>query len=758
MIRSRDPLRPPWSPAALFLFSLGLWCGYRSWNVLVGSHFLRPAATGTGLLAAAGLVVLAGLPAAIAFGALPRRWIPVALAVQAALAFGPYPFVGAPWWSASALVVTSLLLTVGHRWAWLPVGLVVAAEFLARMAWGHDRSPAFAAYSAMVTLTVGTAFFAMARLTRYADELRATRAELAPLEVARERLRIARGLDAALGRRLALILTLARSSRPGAFGGAGRIVEVARDALEEVRAVSADQRERTLDDEVEAARAVLEAAGVVVAVDAPPLGLAAAEDAALAALLRRTVVAVLRQEPPERCSIELTAPAGLAVSFDGASADLADALQGPAARLGELGGRLGTTPSSVRASVPARRPRGARVSGMAPWLAWFVLLLFEIDHVGTTLLALYDGAPDPAGVGWAGYAVACTFLPLVGPLQLWHVYPRENGAPPRALWASLCLQILLLGTAFVVIGPKLTPSYMGLVAGVVLFHVRPPWSWGTAALLVGFPLLNGILRGTGWAWALSNLVPIVQFAILVYVLCRLPVAIAALAEARREVARMAVVRERLRIARDVHDLMGFQLSAIVLKAELAARLADRDPGAARARLDELAALAEEALVSVRSIARVRASLSLRAEVETARSMLEAAGIEVRVDTGEPPPGEAPPGVDVVEAPPCVDASAAAIVLREAATNIVRHGRDARECAIEISVGPDGLRLSVSNDGAVPPGRGGGAPGPGRGGSGLANLRARSAEAGGTLEVRREGDRFTLIAEFPAHPASALSAV
>ncbi|MEV4253166.1 histidine kinase, partial [Spirillospora sp. NPDC049652] len=672
-------------PTVLFLVCLALWCCYRAWNLLVGSDFIRPVEILPGLLATAGAVVLTGLTAAIAFGALPRRWAPAALALQTVLAFWPYVLTGEAWWAASALVVTSLLLVLDGGWGRLLAGLVVAAEFLVQAVWRNPHRPVFAVYCAMVTLTVGLAFFAMARLTRYAAELRATRAELAPLEVARERLRIARGLDAALGERLALVLALARAARSGQDAGTptgqdagtptgqdagarpragtdaaadrtARIVEVARTALAEVRTVAADQRERSLDDEVEAARSVLEAAGVAVAVEASPLRLPAAEDAALAALLHQTVVAVLRAEPPARCSIALDAPGVLTVSFPGSTIDLRDALQGPAERIAEVGGRIETTPSSVRASVPARPRRDGRESGTAPWLAWFVLLAFEIDHIGTTLVALYDGGSDLVGITWARYPAAFAVLPLVAVLQLRHVFPREDGAPPPALRTSLLLQIGLLAAAFLVIGPKMPTSYGALAAGVVLFHGRPPWSWGTAAVLVGLPVLRGYQVGAGWAWALSNLSNAVMVVIMVYVLCRLPVAIAALAEARRKVARMAVVEERLRIARDVHDLMGFQLSALVVKGELAGRLADRDPDAARTQLDELVTLAEEALASVRSIARVRASLSLPAEIGTARSMLTAAGIEVRVDADDPPPG--------------VEASAAAVVLREAVTNIV----------------------------------------------------------------------------------------
>jgi signal transduction histidine kinase len=215
-------------------------------------------------------------------------------------------------------------------------------------------------------------------------------------------------------------------------------------------------------------------------------------------------------------------------------------------------------------------------------------------------------------------------------------------------------------------------------------------------------------------------------------LCRLPLAAEQLVVARRELARLAVLRERLRIARDTHDLLGFQLSAIALKAELAGRLADTDPGTARVRLAEAGRVAEEALNSLRSITVEPTGLSFAEEVESARSVLAAAGIGVAVDV------HATPGPSV-ESP-------LAIVLREAVTNVVRHS-DATTCDIETRSVPGGIRLRVTNDGVRP-----GAP-DATAGNGLANLLARTRETGGDLTVDRQGDRFTLVAEVQSQPAS-----
>jgi two-component system sensor histidine kinase DesK len=107
-------------------------------------------------------------------------------------------------------------------------------------------------------------------------------------------------------------------------------------------------------------------------------------------------------------------------------------------------------------------------------------------------------------------------------------------------------------------------------------------------------------------------------------------------------------------------------------------------------------------------------------------MLSAAGIETRIDLSSTDAG-----------------SLLAIVLREAVTNVVRHAH-ARICEIDTSLAAGSVRLRVFNDGAF-------AEAATRRGTGLANLRSRVEEAGGRLTVRREDDRFTLIAELPATP-------
>jgi two-component system, NarL family, sensor histidine kinase DesK len=204
---------------------------------------------------------------------------------------------------------------------------------------------------------------------------------------------------------------------------------------------------------------------------------------------------------------------------------------------------------------------------------------------------------------------------------------------------------------------------------------------------------------------------------------------------RGEVAQMAAVRERMRVARDVHDLLGLGLSAIALKADLVGMLIGRDDARAAAEIGELGRACAAARADIRLVTGNGQQLSLIGELPPARQILASAGVQVQVGVCA---GPLSAGVDQV----------LAVVLREAVTNILRHAA-ATSCTIEASASGGAVRLAVRNDGvaggAGPPG--GGAPAQ-PGGSGLANLATRVQAASGRLASHRAGGRFELIAEIP----------
>ncbi|MFD5098724.1 sensor histidine kinase [Streptomyces albidochromogenes] len=201
--------------------------------------------------------------------------------------------------------------------------------------------------------------------------------------------------------------------------------------------------------------------------------------------------------------------------------------------------------------------------------------------------------------------------------------------------------------------------------------------------------------------------------------------------ARDVSARLAVAEERLRFGRDMHDVMGRNLAVIALKSELAVQLARRGRPEAAEQMAEVQRIAQESQREVREVVRGYRAADLPAELEGARGVLSAAGIDCVMDRGRPGV-ELPPGVQ----------SALGWVVREATTNVLRHG-DARSCTVRLRTDGGRAVLVVENDGA------GDAPATGTPGSGLAGLRERLSAVGGTLRAGHAGNgRFRLTAEVP----------
>ncbi|GAB2874047.1 hypothetical protein GCM10027074_47290 [Streptomyces deserti] len=162
------------------------------------------------------------------------------------------------------------------------------------------------------------------------------------------------------------------------------------------------------------------------------------------------------------------------------------------------------------------------------------------------------------------------------------------------------------------------------------------------------------------------------------------------AERAREVeARLAVAEERLRFGRDLHDVIGRNLAVIALKSELAVQLAQRGRPEAVAQMVEVQRLAQESQREVREVVRGYREADLGTELVGAQGVLAAAGIDCTV-TGS------------AAGLPAAAQSALGWVVREAATNVLRHG-DARHCAVELRVTQGRAVLSVENDG-VPEGK------------------------------------------------------
>ncbi|MFB7914189.1 sensor histidine kinase [Streptomyces sp. NPDC056061] len=203
--------------------------------------------------------------------------------------------------------------------------------------------------------------------------------------------------------------------------------------------------------------------------------------------------------------------------------------------------------------------------------------------------------------------------------------------------------------------------------------------------------------------------------------------------------RRIVVAERVRFARDLHDLVGPGLSAVILQCELANRLLDSRPETAHDQLAEALRGMRRILDEVRTVAHGYHCLSLDTEFESARTLLESAGVRTEVV-----PGSA--------ALPAPLQTVLAAVVREATANVLRHSA-ARSCALLVRTGPGSVRLTVTNDGV--PARRAAGPAPG---IGLRSLAERVAAVGGHLThgPGRPG-HHTLEARFPLSAAGASAA-
>jgi two-component system sensor histidine kinase DesK len=194
--------------------------------------------------------------------------------------------------------------------------------------------------------------------------------------------------------------------------------------------------------------------------------------------------------------------------------------------------------------------------------------------------------------------------------------------------------------------------------------------------------------------------------------------------AQDEIEHLAKLAERERIGRDLHDLLGHTLSLIVLKSELASKLADRDVDRARAEIRDVERISRDALAQVRAAVGGFRSGGLQDEVERARQALTAANVTLDA------------ALDPLQLPPAHEA-VLALAIREGVTNIIRHA-DAHHCTMRLARSENGDVLTIADDG-----RGGAATF----GNGLIGMRERVASLGGTL-TRDSGRGTTLTITIP----------
>lgn len=366
----------------------------------------------------------------------------------------------------------------------------------------------------------------------------------------------------------------------------------------------------------------------------------------------------------------------------------------------------------------ARRSVLAAVGAIwASCLAVPVIALFDEPHPVRRWLGLVGVLILAVGYAAALYAVAT---------------PGVSDRHRRRLYAGFAAASALSIVLVAPVGPDGMYTWAwigGATAGFAPLLLQGHRRWLVAAVAVavavavgavtgGSPLVHGLIAaGLGGTVAATVLLPFWLWHLLV--------------EARtgREArAQLAVTEERLRFARDVHDVLGHRLAVISLKAELVARLSGVDPDRSAREAAEVRNLSATALTEVREAIHGYRAVDLGDQLRAVENVLRDAGIRCTVRRGD-------------VALPDEAATQLALALREGCTNVLRHST-ANWCGIELGQDTKEVRMTIANDGAT-------AADADRLSFGLRGAAERLAGVGGSLRTERQGDVFTLEITVPA---------
>lgn len=382
----------------------------------------------------------------------------------------------------------------------------------------------------------------------------------------------------------------------------------------------------------------------------------------------------------------------------------------------------GTTVSAVSTRTPSRvddtsgRPRWNGRYGWVFGAVWLVYLAYPWS-------AAWSAAPGPAR------DVSLTCVVLFGAVFVsslrWGRRSRRAGAarvPAPQRWAILGVQaVLVAGMALA--------AHESALAGLVFM--------GTAAVFLNPPrtalVVVALLAAAsevvprvvpGWSPEGGIGIQVVLASVAIFGFTQLLARNAQLDRARTELADLAVARERERMARDVHDILGHSLTVITVKAELAGRLLAVSQERAASEIADIESLARAALADVRATVTGFRQVGLAHELASARAALQAAGIEAVL----------PNAADDV---PERLRELFAWAIREGTTNVIRHS-GGRTC--EVTLSP--TRVRIRDDGQGPSANDVEAPG-----TGLVGLRERAEAAGARVTAGRvPGGGFELCVE------------
>jgi two-component system, NarL family, sensor histidine kinase DesK len=380
-------------------------------------------------------------------------------------------------------------------------------------------------------------------------------------------------------------------------------------------------------------------------------------------------------------------------------------------------------------------PRGWR------WLR----LLFSVIWLVYLVQPLSTLSGHHHSVGWQAAALAVTAAFCVVFIV---VVIRWDDRPVLTRWGVWLLFPLAAAFSLMFHGTNTGGGVVWIYVSSAIGWAVPERRWAVRAVfgVTACYLFFGWLGHDDISDMLITMIPVVFVGITMSGIRVQMKLMSELRQAREEVAKLAVSEERLRLARDMHDLTGQSLSLITLKSEVAVRLLGRLPGSpdrdrVREEIEQVAAVSRQTLHDIREAVSGYRRPTLAVEIITARTALESAGVQLDDD----------PALTLLSGTFDPDAEAAlAWCLREAVTNVVRHS-GANNCHIRLTRHVDVLSLEIRDDGAgISPGGGAVA------GTGLHGMSERLLAVDGRLELCTGGRGFRLLATVPAREGATVT--
>ncbi|WP_083977476.1 sensor histidine kinase [Kitasatospora azatica] len=374
--------------------------------------------------------------------------------------------------------------------------------------------------------------------------------------------------------------------------------------------------------------------------------------------------------------------------------------------------------------VENRRQLLVKICWMLLWMVYLVYPIKDLGsgHYSTTAVVF----------GWLALtAFLGCYLSLV-------IFRSANGIWWRGSYPLLAgMLAIALSTSFYYGEAWLGLfTYLSVATGAILPPRIALWGVGAVTLLLAGTAL-AVHAQSGALVALA--LPTFLSGAAMTGVQRLVATMRELREARLMAAHLAASEERLRLARDMHDLLGHSLSLITLKSELAGRFMDAgNQEQARAQVSEIEQVARQSLTDVRAAITGYRKPTLSVELAAARTALATTGVTLEAPSTllEEHPGLGAP-----------EGEALAWALREAVTNVVRHAAGASVCTVGLDEtwDEDGSRYVVLE--VADNGRG---PGKSAPGNGLTGLDERLALVSGRLETATgpHGKGFTIRALVP----------